>query len=114
ADDSQVDFFPSQPGASYPPGRSAAAALARRNAWDPTEEGDLPTDLANLLIDTLKDVYGPGAASGTTGQWAAHPRIVDDYDAPGDPPSHGFPSVEGLKENYRTLRRHVKQQTTDF
>jgi Zinc dependent phospholipase C len=112
ADDSMYNFFLLPP-PPYDPSRTATAAKSRRDAWDPSEEADMPEDLAGFIIDTLKSVYGPEAASGDKGQWAAHPRILNDYDPPGHS-AQGFPTVEGMLENYRTVRRHVKNQSTDY
>jgi hypothetical protein len=108
SDDSLVDFFETQPGRDYDPGPRPAAALDRTRAWD-APESEFPEDLARFLVDVLEEVYGPEAVT-ETGQWAAHPKIVNDY----DPPSQGFPTVVGIQENYRRVCRWVKQQTTDY
>lgn len=80
---------------SYPAGGTMRDNWARRRILD--VDSEMPDFLADLLRDTMRDVFYQGADP-------KHPRILND---------DGLPTAELIREAYRLLFRYLKFSTVD-
>jgi len=92
------DYFTGLP--AYDP--SLGGDTHRKHLWD-LDSGELPDDLCQLIITTMKQVYGDSKDA---------PRILTDDAAQFRDGNSGRPSVEAIQNTYRTLYQYVKTSST--
>jgi hypothetical protein len=93
------DWFPSAPPfPPYPQGEDLNSRQARKNTFD-VDSAALPEHICQLLIDTMKEVYGgPGDMDG--------PQVLS-WDGP-----DGRPTVQQLQDMYDFVYKYVKYSTS--
>jgi len=92
------DYFTGLP--SYDP--SPGGDFNRKKLWD-LDSGNLPDDLCELLIATMKQVFGDSKDA---------PRILTDDAAQFRDGNSGRPSVKAIQDTYWTLYHYVKMSST--
>ncbi len=100
-------FTPDFPDYTNPPFGSDPD-FYRHGLWD-LDTGDLPDDLCQLLIDTMRQVYYGGAVPGINIKDA--PQILTDDPGFNDQGS-GIPNLKTLQDTYWTLFHYVKTTST--
>ena len=89
--------------AGFPPydtANTSSANSGRDEFWD-LDSGDIPDDLCNLLINTMKDVYDD-----------KEPKILTDADPKFRDKDSGRPSIKIIQDTYWILYHYVKFSST--